>query len=333
MSKDIEEYIRNVTDNLVKNGYSELQIEQICNNIRDIQKYKDSKNNSFELTNWKNIIRTNKEMFKDVKSNDIKYFIIHGNITAVVIRLNSELYSVAFSFIHHDDLCYMTDKITPLTKKHTLWNYVNYKYRYDNIKATSSINALTLAFNKNIKDFPRNCYLSKITPYLKLMYFDTDPYYSTDNNYCVSPEYKPYLNLHKDYKNFKNKLFDKVHNFANVRFYLEFSTFNVMVVKNEDNTHTVTFSFIHSNDKCISRMESNSNIIKMCKMYTIQNYLNDKYSYKITDAKNSISAVVRAYNLYKHKFPSKNYKNSKMTIDICDKRIDFQEYIAYLKCK
>lgn len=331
MSKNIEDYIQRIAKKLIASNYSEDKIKDICDNIRCIQKSKNDKNNSLEFTNWRNIIRNNPNEFKDVQSNDIKYFFIDGRTCAVVVRLNNNLYNVAFSFIHMDDLCSISKEINPVMKKHVLWNYVHNNYRYDNIKATSSINALTLAYNNNINNFPRRKNRCKITPYLStICYYDFNDEYTTE---CVALDKNPYININNEYKKLKQTLLTSVESFDNVRFYLEFESMNIMVIRNKDNTHTVTFSFISDCDRALLLNVSDSDVIKICKKHTIENYLNNRYTYKVTDARNSISAAVRAYNLYRNKFPGKTRKYMKLKVDIHAKMYNFdvKEYIAQLK--
>ena len=121
----------------------------------------------------------------------------------------------------------------------------------------------------------------------------------------------------KDFK-YQNKNHD---NNINIDFYSDKEDkLNLVIVVKNGNTFTVTFAFLSMYDKSYIRDTVDTtkwcqtDFINASKIALINNKKNSKYTYTVTDTKNSISSVVKAFNKNRRDFPSR-YRKFKVKLD------------------
>ena len=319
MKHDKETYLRRIEMNLDNADYStekkaEILAKLRINNIdRDIECYR-----------WKFL---RKYYLGNVDSANIRFYFINERCSALVIKnQDNDTYSVTFSFIHPKDFC--DSEFVADYKKWTLINYVRNKYTYKDIKARSSINAICTAYNKNRSDLPvsrKNDEMglpNKIVPFLYLRpadygYLrDEKPQITMDDiekGILTKPEM--FNNLGLKYNKCKKSLQESGVDLREVRYYLTFPDLNCMVIRKGDK-FSVTFSFMSPKDSLVFEKFCSTpmDIVFSGKVTLINNYLDKKFTYEICDVNNSLSAVVRAFNSNRNKFPNKIYKKLKMDI-------------------
>lgn len=323
MKHDKETYLRRIEMNLDNANYSAEKKAEIFAKLRI-----NNMDKNIENYRWKSI---RKYFLNDVDPLNIRFYTVIDLCSAVVIRNpETDTYSVAFSFIHPADI--NTYPFYDEYKKWTLINYIRGKFKYEGIKARSSINAICIAYNQNRSKFPKNRHLlpgqglpKKIVPYLYLrdissVAYDTPVQACDDitiqdiqNGILNRPEILDKLST--KYSLSKNKLKASGVDIREVRYYLTFPNMNCMVIRN-NGKFTVTFSFMSPKESIVFKKFYNNpvDIVLSGKLTLIENYLANKFTYIVDDSNNSLSAVVRAFNSNKNKFPNKIYKRLKMDI-------------------
>lgn len=334
---DKETYLRRVEMNLDNANYSDEKKKEILgklriNNVdRDMEKY-----------NWHFLRRY---YLKDFDSINIRFYKINEICHALVVKKSDGTYTVSFSFIHPkdwEDVNFVND-----FRKWTIINYAKKKYTYDGLKAKSSINAICLAYNQNYNKFPKHPQLkyNKIVPFLVLENLLTGdienctPAYSqqtiTYDDISKGILCKPDILIKSGlkYKDCKKQVVASGVDPKDIRYYLTFRDMNVMVIRSKDGTFSVTFSFMSPKDAIVfdKFCKTPFDYVMSGKITLMRNYLDGRFTYKVEDANNSISAVVRAFNYHKKDFPSKKYKGYKMYAAFHDAFEKSENYYYALK--
>lgn len=303
MKQNPSDYIENVRRQMAERNYSDEKINEVVEKLQSVDLDK--------LVLFKGYKYIKNRFLGDIATENIFYYTVNDWCTAVCIKIDEVTYDVAFTFVSPKELYFDPDY-----KKYALCNYLKSKYCYKGVHATAPINAVCLAFNKNKNEFPSFFRDNKIVPKLYIMkewYSYNPPIY--DGDVDDIPEYLKHPGL--KYNALKQQLWDNGISALDVRYYMEFPTVNAMVIKNSDNTFTVTFSFLNKKDrKAIQQYCANSGeCVNSCKVACLTNYFDKKYTYVSTDTRNSISSVARQYNLHKEEFPTP-YAKTRMRLSI-----------------
>lgn len=300
LSESLRQYVNNIVENLNKNNYSQEKIAEVVNRVSNCDL-----DVILKIKGYKYI---NKYLLDGCK---VHYYRL-DEFNACAIERGENNYDVAFTFINPKDF----DCLDQDWKKYILCNYLKNKYTYKNINCTSPINAICVAYNKNMKDFPKFYRHYKYTPQIvQLGLKNTD---DAVNTMVVDKLTRPdhLINSGKKYQIAKQNLIESGVDLQDVRYYLEFPTMNIMVIKKNDK-FIVTFSFITSRDRaCLAQYcRNDGDCLNISKTSLIENYLAGKYTYVSDDTNNSLSSAVRQYNLHKAMFPSQ-YRRTKLKIEI-----------------
>lgn len=326
MKATIDKYVDEVKNRLVDLKYEDSEIEEIVKRISDPYDKVDP------IAKIKGHKSLKKIYLSDVNPDDMFYISLNDRVKALSIKTGDKEYNVSFSFYNSKDDIF--NSATGNTwKKYPLMNYIKGKFKYS-VEATSHVNAICLAYNKNKKDFPGKEYKTyKASPYVSYIWPWTEPKPVEVDDSKESPEFKPitqppyFKRSGIQYFELKNKLRMSGIKLNDVRYYItSFSELyysdpgvSAMVVKNEDNTFTVTFSFISKDDKdyiinyyyeCGCPVD----IKNAAKVALINNRLNNKFTYTVSDTRNSISSVVKAFNKNRRSFPTK-FRKFKVKLD------------------
>ena len=309
----VNRYAIKIKNTLLEHSYDEAKASQIVQSILTPYTEVDP------IAKIKGYKSLKKIYLPDVQTEDMFYLSLDPYTSALAVRRSNDEYSVAFSFFNSKDDFKLLAKGNQW-KKYPLVNFIKNKFTYY-VKATSPINAICLAFNKNKKDFPNKRSKDKATPFVSYIWpsMDDTPVFETQ-------ETPPYL-VNAGIEYFKCKEWLKsTTKLTDVRYYItEYPTngddpgVSALVVKN-GNTFTVTFAFLSMYDK--SYISDTVDTTKWCqtdfinasKIALINNKKNSKYTYTVTDTKNSISSVVKAFNKNRRDFPSR-YRKFKVKLD------------------
>lgn len=273
-------------------------------------------------------VRTWKYMFKkyvNVDKKDVYFYNLDNRVGvyAMCIRegtvdKNNQKYCVTFAFLHPDDVFCTRNKYKNIKyhyRPYVIANYHNSKYTYRDIVATSPINAVCLACNKNSFGFPSKKKDMKVKPRA----FSTHPFkncYIVDFSMFDEGSVLPLSTKDKElYFGYRKEFLSKHPEFRNnLRYYFIHGGRNsaaAMVVKKGDR-FSVTFTFINGKD-CVPITSIGF------KYHLYKNYEAGKYTYENDDTTNSLNSVVRQFNAHCYKeFPSM-WKENKMSIELmCD---------------
>ena len=318
MRDTINQYAIKIKNRLIENSYDESKAACIVQTILDPYTQVDP------IAKIKGYKSLRKIYLPDVKVEDMFYLSLNYYVKALAVKKDNDQYSVSFSFFNtNDDICSIAKGNQ--WKKYPLINLIKNKYTY-HVNATSFINAICLAFNKNKNTFPNKYFKFKATPFVSYMW----PYGKVDDHVPFSnpeePTTPPYL-LNSGFEYFKSKEWLRTNvKLTDVRYYITDFPYDeddpgvsALVVKNGD-TFTVTFAFLSVGDKpyIIDNVDSekwcHTDFVNASKIALINNRKNSKYTYIVTDTKNSISSVVKAFNKNRRDFPSK-YRKFKVKLD------------------
>lgn len=295
-------YIENVINTLKDNKYSDEDIAKVVKRVDHV--YNDI-DYHFPRKGWKYLI---KHFTPEIRRGDNVIFECLGDFSYMCVydSENNE-YTVTFTFINKKDV-FDSD-----FKKYLVYNYFKEKYTYKNIKASSFKNAVVVAYNKNITDFPK-IYRDKLglelnTGFIRVKNMTSDPDYTSDipsPDVCFKAPYENYKRIREQMMT-KFNLDDK-----NIRFYIH-KYFGILVIRRLD-TYSVTFSFINPIDRYhLKHLKNQGDVKHLARYYLIQNLLTNTYTYQVS-APNSMYAAVSAYNNNRFNFPSCYHDNK---LDVC----------------
>ena len=300
-------YVANVMSVLKDRNYPDVKIAEIVKNIDRVYNNIDY---HFPRKGWKYLI---KHYTPEIKRGENVIFEMLGDMSYMCVydKENDE-YTVTFTFIN------MKDVVESDYKKYLIYNYFKNKYTYRNIKASSYKNAVVIAHNHNINDFPK---IHRIKMYMELWFSDcrwrtpfkdnidvTNPLPAKDTVYKTP--YQSYKRVREHLMSTEN-LQDK-----DIRFYNMDEYFGIIVVRRSETEYDVAFSFVSPVDRFYLHNLNNSGDIKHISRYwLIHNFEANTYRYKILDCGNSMDAAAKAFNDNRLKFPS-YYHDNKLEVFI-----------------
>lgn len=292
-------YIENVINTLKDNKYPEDKIEEVVKRVDHV--YNDI-DYHFPRKGWKYLI---KHFTPEIHRGENVIFECLGDFSYMCVY-NSDLknYTVTFTFINSKDV------YDPDYKKYLVYNYFKERYTYRNVYASAYKNAVVIAYNKNINDFPKiyrdKLGLELVTGHIPVKKIVNDTDIPTPDN-CFKTPYESYKRIREQMMT-KYGLKDK-----DIRFYIH-RHFGILVVRG-DKSYTVTFSFINPVDRYhLDHLKNKGDAKHISRYWLIHNLLTDTYTYKDEESKNSLYAAVYAYNNNRFKFPSYYHDNK---LDVC----------------